>query len=188
MSAAGGHKLVHVVRMLIGEHREWVCVKLDIENAQNAVIKASLLETMDSEPSLQHLSLHAASVLAMPSALESGGLVWGEQGDGFTQGDAEISGNYAVATQPEPELRELDEELAMAGGCARAGNDNVYLLRPPEAVARAGAGRRAGHCEGPEREGPRPVIQAATWTSCARRASCFTPSSNSRWTTYKTAS
>ena len=107
-------------------------MKLDIENAQNAVIKASLLETMDSEPSLQHLSLHAASVLAMPSALETGGLVWGEQGNGFTQGEAESSGNYAVATQPE--LRELDEELAMAGGCARAGNDDAYLLGPPEAV------------------------------------------------------
>ena len=34
MSPAGGHKLVHAVRMLMEEHEDWVCVKLDVANAE----------------------------------------------------------------------------------------------------------------------------------------------------------
>ena len=84
LSPAGGHKLVHKARMIMELHRDWVCLKLDIENAQNAVSRASLLETVEAEPSLRHLSQHLVSTLAMPSPFESTGEVWGEAGDGLT--------------------------------------------------------------------------------------------------------
>ena len=62
----------------------------------------------EAEPSLRHLSQHLVSTLAMPSPFESTGEVWGEAGDGLTQGDGESSGNYGLATHPE--LRELDRD------------------------------------------------------------------------------
>ena len=32
LSLAGGHKLVHIVRMVMEGHRDWVCCKLDVKS------------------------------------------------------------------------------------------------------------------------------------------------------------
>lgn len=132
MTLGGAHKLVHCVRMFMEEHTDWVCVKCDVKNAHNEISRASILETMDSEPTLRHLTHHLATTLAMPSALETTGTVWGEAGDGLTQGDAEASGAFAVGWHPE--VRELDAELSRGGGCCRFGNDDGYIMGPGEIV------------------------------------------------------
>ena len=132
MTPGGGHKLVHCVRMLMEQNRDWVCVKLDVKNAHNEISRASILETLESEPTLRHLTNHMATILAMPSALEIGGTVWGEAGDGLTQGDAESYGGFAVGWHPE--VRELDARLATSGGCCRFGNDDGYLMGPAECI------------------------------------------------------
>ena len=85
MSQAGGGKLIHSVRMLAEERRDFVVVKLDMKNAFNEVSRASIIERLEDEPSLQHLAWHAATLLAPASGLESGGQLWGEAQEGTTQ-------------------------------------------------------------------------------------------------------
>ena len=41
MSPAGGHKLV------MEEHIDWVCIKLDVSNAHNSISRAAILEVME---------------------------------------------------------------------------------------------------------------------------------------------
>ena len=132
MSPGGGHKLIHMVRMLLELHPDWVCLKTDVVNAHNSISRASIVETTESEPALRHLSQFLASILAMPSVLETGGEPWGESGDGLAQGDGMSSAAFAVGLHQDVKL--LDAEMAVAGGCAVFGNDDGYVLGPPAAV------------------------------------------------------
>ena len=132
LTPGGGSKLVHAVRMLMEQNRDWVCVKLDVANAHNSISRASIIETVESEPSLRHLSTHIASTLAAPTALEVRGRRWGEAGDGLVQGDGRSSGDYAVGWHPE--VRSVDAKLAKSGGCGLFGHDDGYLLGPPAPV------------------------------------------------------
>ena len=97
LSQAGGAKLVHSVRMILDNRRDHVAVKLDIENAHNEVSRASIIEALESEPSLRHLAWHVATCLAPQTSLESGGKVWGHTGEGNSQGDPEASGCFCIA-------------------------------------------------------------------------------------------
>ena len=128
VSAAGGAKLVHSVRMLLEHRQDFVAVKLDIRNAHNEVSRASILEALDREPSLRHLVWHAATCLAPHTGLESGGKMWGQSGEGMTQGDPEAGGFFCVSWQPQ--VRELDATLKAAGGMAKFGNDDGYVIGP----------------------------------------------------------
>ena len=47
----------------------WVCVKLDVDNAHNAMARAAILETVEMEQSLRRLTLHYAATSAAPTAL-----------------------------------------------------------------------------------------------------------------------
>ena len=51
-----------------------------------------------------------------------GGEVWGQAGDGTTQGDPEAGAYFAVGWHPL--LRDLDRVVAAVGGVARAGYDD----------------------------------------------------------------
>ena len=87
LSKAGGCKLVHQVRMLSEKRRDFIVVKLDMRNAHNEVSRAAVIEALESEASLRHLSWHAATCLASHTGLECGGRLWGEAGEGRAQGD-----------------------------------------------------------------------------------------------------
>ena len=128
-SPAGGHKLVHAVRMLLEENRDWICIKIDVENAHNSISRASILEVVEGEPELRHMAQHLATILSSPSSIETGGKVVGEAGDGLCQGEAESAGSFAAGLQPD--VRRADEELKEDGGCAIFGHDDGYLLGPP---------------------------------------------------------
>ena len=132
MSVAGGAKLVHVVRMLLEEKREFVCVKLDFRNAFNEVYRARVVEALEEELTLRHLAHHAATVLAPGSGLESKGVLWGESVEGVTQGDPESGPYFCVAIHKY--VMEADNVLASQGGCARFGWDDGYLVGPPVSV------------------------------------------------------
>ena len=132
LSTAGGHKLVHSVRMAAEFHRSWVVVKLDLKNAHNEMSRAATLEELEAEPTLRHLAWHAAMVLAPNNSLETRGEVWGEQEEGNIQGDPEASGFFCVGLHRN--VRTLDGEVAQAGGFARLGNDDGYVCGPPEVV------------------------------------------------------
>ena len=129
---AGGHKLVHSVRMLMEANRGWVCTKLDFENAHNTISRASIVEVAEAEPALRHLAQYLGASLAPPSALEVKGRVVGEAGDGLNQGDGFASGAFAIGLQPD--VQRVDQELVQGGGCALFGNDDGYLMGPPETV------------------------------------------------------
>ena len=132
LSKAGGCKLVHQVRMLSEKRRDFIVVKLDMRNAHNEVSRAAVIEALESEPSLRHIAWHAATCLASHTGLECGGRLWGETGEGCTQGDPEASGWFCVAWHQE--VRDLDSVLAAHGGLARFGNDDGYLVGPADVV------------------------------------------------------
>ena len=132
LSLAGGHKLVHQVRMMMEEHRDWVVVKLDVRNAHNEVWRSAIIKALEADPTTQHLAWFAAVILAACSGLETGGKMWGEQGDGETQGDPKAPAFFAMAIQAI--VRILDAELRAGGGKARFGNDDGYCGGPPEVV------------------------------------------------------
>ena len=128
VSQAGGAKLVHSVRMMLEHRRDFVAVKLDIRNAHNEVSRASILEALDNEPSLRHLVWHVATCLAANTGLESGGKLWGETGEGHSQGDPEAGGCFCIAWHAE--VRELDAILRDVQGMAKFGNDDGYAIGP----------------------------------------------------------
>ena len=86
MSMSGGGKLVFSIRMLAEDKPEFV-VKLDMKNAFNEVSRASIIEALQEEASLQHLAWHAAVTLAPSCGLETGGSRWGGSSEGTAQGD-----------------------------------------------------------------------------------------------------
>ena len=132
VSEAGGAKLVHGVRMLLEHKPDFAAVKLDIRNAHNEVSRSSILEGLDREPSLRHLVWHAATCLAPHTGLEAGGKLWGQSGEGMTQGDPEAGGFFCVSWHLQ--VRELDETLRAAGGMARFGNDDGYAIGPSQVL------------------------------------------------------
>ena len=85
-SEAGAAKLVHSMRMMMEENPTFVFVKCDIKNAFNSISRARILEVLEGEDSLRHLSWQAALSLAPEGALENKGKVWGQAKDGVIQG------------------------------------------------------------------------------------------------------
>ena len=130
LSQAGGAKLVHGVRMMLENKREFVAVKLDIKNAHNEVARSSIIEGLEREPSLRHLAWHVATCLASTTNLESGGKIWGETGEGHSQGDPEASSCFCIAWHQD--VIELDRTLSGVGGMARFGNDDGYAIGPAQ--------------------------------------------------------
>ena len=130
MSVAGEAKLVHSVRMMMEENRDFTCIKLDFRNAFNELWRSRIVDALEKEPSLQHLAAHAATILAPGSGLESRGALWGESMEGVTQGDPESGPFFCVAIQEF--VTKVDRMLVGGGGCARFGWDDGYLLGPTE--------------------------------------------------------
>ena len=75
MSVAGGGKLVFSIRMLAEDRTDFIVVKIDMKNAINDISRASIIEALEEEPSLNHLAWHAATILAPSTGLETGGYV-----------------------------------------------------------------------------------------------------------------
>jgi len=111
---------------------DWVCVKLDVQNAHNSISRAAVVAALEAEPSLRHIALHFATANAMPTGLETGGKLWGEAEDGLIQGCPLSGGFFCVGWHRD--VRELDTELATEGGSSVFGNDDGYLLGPPDIV------------------------------------------------------
>ena len=135
MSVAGGAKLVHCVRMMLEENRNFICIKLDFRNAFNEVFRARVVESFEEEAILRHMACHAATLLAPGSGLESRGVLWGESREGATQGDPESGPYFAVAIQKF--VVRVSAMLAAEGGCGRFGWDDGYLLGPAQLVLAA---------------------------------------------------
>jgi hypothetical protein len=110
----------------------WVAVKLDWRNAHNENSRAAVVEVLQSEASLQHLALHAATCLAGHQGLEAKGKLWGRTGEGETQGDPDAGPWFCVAIHPHVGV--LAAGLRAAGGGALFGNDDGYLWGPAAEV------------------------------------------------------
>jgi len=132
MSIAGGAKLVHSVRMMLEMNKEFICIKLDFRNAFNEVSRARIIEVLERESTLNHLTTHAATILAPSNGLESRGVLWGKSSEGATQGDPESGPYFCIAIQEF--VLKTDAYLGTHGGCARFGWDDGYLIGPPEAA------------------------------------------------------
>jgi hypothetical protein len=121
-----------MVRMALEENEGWVCLKLDVENAHNSIHRAAVLEVLEDQPNLRHMAWSFATSMAPPTTLETGGRVWGESGDGLSQGKPSSGGYYSTGWHPE--VRELDMDVGAGGGAARFFSDDGYLFGPPEVV------------------------------------------------------
>ena len=82
-----------------GANRDHICVKIDAKNAFNECSKAAILEVLEAEESLVHLTSFAAAVLAPDVILESGGESWGIAEEGVVQGDIPSGAFFCVAQQ-----------------------------------------------------------------------------------------
>merc|ERR1712012_1273788 len=109
-----------------------VVAKVDVRNAHNEIWRSAIISALEAEPTLQHLAWFAAVVLAPSTGLKTGGQLWGTQGEGETQGDPKASAFFATAIQRA--VCQFDEELQVAGGKARFGNDDGYGCGPPDVV------------------------------------------------------
>ena len=69
MSMAGAHRLVHMVRMYMEMNPTHVCVKLDVTNAYPTMSRAAVLEVLESEPELRHMSWSFVTSMAAPTGL-----------------------------------------------------------------------------------------------------------------------
>jgi hypothetical protein len=135
MSKAGAAKLVNSVRGLIHSRRDFVCIKIDLKNAFNEISRRSILETLESEPSLSHLSTFAATILAPETEMETVGTRWGTSGQGVIQGDPPSGDLFDIGLQPS--LVQLDSDCAADGGAARGGHDDVCAIATLEVALRA---------------------------------------------------
>jgi hypothetical protein len=148
VGVSGGISIVvYGLRLLVQELRPgFVLVRIDLKNAYNACDRATALRRLAAIPSFAHLVpfLHAFSGpqfwLLVRSAL-GGGLQRlfaddptriGDSSTGFAQGRAPSSPSFCVAIQPE--VRDLDAELSIFGGCARFISDDGYAAGPAQIV------------------------------------------------------
>ena len=131
----GGAVLVHTVRMMLELRPEFVCVALDVRNAHNEISRRTVVEELEKVPGLRHLAQHAACCLAAHHTLESGGVAFGQAGQGLTQGDSEASGLYCVGWHCH--VCRLHHRLQAAGGLAIFGNDDGYAIGPAAVVFEA---------------------------------------------------
>ena len=131
-SEAGAAKLVHSMRMMMEENPTFVFVKCDIKNAFNSISRAKILEVLEGEDSLRHLSWQAALSLAPEGALENKGKVWGQAKDGVIQGASPSGGYFALGWHPQ--LKQLDRVVSAAGGASKAGCDDLGVCGPPDVV------------------------------------------------------
>ena len=114
------------VRALLEEKPDFVCLKLDLLNAFNEEARAAMIEVFESEPSLRHLAQFFGITLAPVCFLEAGGVVWGETGEGATQGSPCATSAFTVGLQPS--LVQLDLACQEGGGIAVAGADDCATL------------------------------------------------------------
>ena len=128
----GGAVLVHTVRMMLEHRPDFVCVCLDVRNAHNEISRRAVVEELEKIPELRHLAQHVATCLASCQHLESGGIAFGEAGDGLTQGDSEASGCFCVGWHRW--VLKFHNTLKAAGGLAIFGNDDGYGIGPASVV------------------------------------------------------
>ena len=134
LSQGGAALLVTSVRESLELHRDedWVCVKLDIENAFNEVYRAETVKMFSDEVSLQHMASFTAVTLTPTIGLECGGKLWGSSGEVGTQGDPKTGDKFCVTLQPS--LEKLDTDIRARGGFAMAGADDIFGVGPRGSV------------------------------------------------------
>ena len=135
LSSAGAAKLVMSVRAQLEARRDFFCMKLDLKNAYNEISRASIVEALQSEPTLQHLASFFGITLAPTTVLEAKGVVIGEAGDGEGQGDPKATAGFCVGLQPS--LVAMDTTCRAAGGSAIGGADDIYVVGPAQVVLQA---------------------------------------------------
>ena len=107
---------------------EIVVCKINATNAFNSDARASVVEALVKEPSLQHLAWSTACQLAPCYGLERRGEKWGESAAGVTQGDPPASPQFCASWhQP---VRDLVAALA-PDGMAKFGRDDGYCVGYP---------------------------------------------------------
>ena len=79
-SKAAAAKLVMSVRGTMETNRDFICVRTDLSNAFNSIRRAAILEVLESEPSLRHLSSFSGLIPAPETAMETRGGGWQVRG------------------------------------------------------------------------------------------------------------
>ena len=132
LSVAGAALLTRSVSGVMHSFPDFICFRLDLKNAFNEMSRRAVLDVLENEETLKHLTTFAAAILSPIAALESGGEAWGETGEGMGQGDPPSGDFFAVGLHPD--LVELDRVCSEGGGQARAGHDDVFAQGPAEIV------------------------------------------------------
>lgn len=113
----------------VDDVEETITVKIDVRNFFNSTSRASIISGLEENDNLQHLAWAAAVQLAPHHGLESGGVQWGEAGEGTTQGDTAAPPWACISWHRF--VMELHETLVRTGGQALFGMDDGYLQGKP---------------------------------------------------------
>ena len=114
---------------LVVEEEETITVKIDVRNFFNSTSRASIIAGLEYYESLRHLAWAAAVQLAPHHGLESGGRMWGEAGEGTTQGDTAAPPWACISWHRWVE--ELHNSMVRVGGQAIFGMDDGYIQGKP---------------------------------------------------------
>ena len=106
LSVSGAALLTRCKAGVLNTHRDFVCFRIDLQNAFNEMSRRAVLDVLANEPNLSHLVSFAALILSPEPALETGGRKWGETAEGLVQGDTPSGDLFAIGLQPD--LLELD--------------------------------------------------------------------------------
>jgi hypothetical protein len=132
--SCGAEELIHGLRLLrekLGPRA--VCVRIDLRNAYNMILRAIVILRHQEHPELAGLVVTLLTFLSPESFLMVNGhadVV--TSAEGVQQGAPLSTAAFCLAIQPE--VRMVDELLARHGGAARFMSDDGYLVGYPEDV------------------------------------------------------
>ena len=75
---SGAAILTRSVSGIMHQNPNFICFKLDLENAFNEMSRRAVLDVLEGEHSIKHLVTFAATILSPESALETNKNVWGK--------------------------------------------------------------------------------------------------------------
>jgi hypothetical protein len=119
------------IRMTLNLHRDHILVTIDFDNDVNEMERAEVLERHMHHAKLNMMVPYRRAKLGPRSQLWSAGeTMWHDEG--LEQGSPTSSSGFSFTIHHK--VKEAGRRLAVAGGCARFGMYDGYMIEPKELI------------------------------------------------------